>query len=194
MAGRGVCSVSGCGRICKAKGLCEKHYMRLRRHGHVGTTRQLSFDREEAFELRVERDPESGCLRWTGAKNAAGYGVMTRGGGRMVGAHRYAFERANGPIPDGAWIDHACHRRDCVEASHLRLADAPENGWNRSGANKNNALGIRNVCREKKRFRVRANKNGVAHDRGLFDTVEEAAAAAEQLRRELFGEFAGRGF
>ena len=193
MAGRGVCSVDQCGRTCKAKGVCEKHYMRLRRTGHLGSGRNLSFDRAEAFAARVERDESTGCLIWTGAKSHAGYGVMTRGGGRMVGAHRYAWEQVNGPTPEGAQIDHACHNRACVEASHLRLADAPQNGWNRSGANKNNARGVRNVYPEKKRYRVYASKNGVRHDRGLFDTVEEAAEAAARLRLELFGEFAGRG-
>lgn len=193
MAGRGICSVAECGRTCKAKGVCEKHYMRLRRTGHLGSARHISFDRAEAFAVRVERDAATGCLVWTGAKTPAGYGLMTRGGGGMVGAHRYAWERENGPIPTGAQIDHICHRRDCVEASHLRLADAPQNGWNRSGANRNSATGLRNVHREKKRFRVYAHRDGVRHDRGLFDSINEAAVAAENLRREIFGPYAGRG-
>lgn len=187
------CTAGECDRKVKAKGLCEKHYMRLRRTGHLGSGRNLSFDREEAFRTRIRRDLTTGCLVWTGGKTKHGYGLMTGESHRMVGAHRYAWERENGPIPEGRAIDHTCYRRDCVEVSHLRLADCPENGWNRSGANKNNVLGVRNVYREKKRYRVYASKNGVRHDRGLFDTVEEAAEAAARLRLELFGEFAGRG-
>src|SRR5690606_21541386 len=54
---------------------------------------------EEAFEARTEPLAWSGCLVWTGHLNHAGYGRLWVDG-RMVLAHRYAWEQENGPIPD----------------------------------------------------------------------------------------------
>lgn len=50
------------------------------------------------------------CLRWTGATNGHGYGLLTaridgvRSPSRV--AHRAAWEAVNGPIPVGAVLDH----------------------------------------------------------------------------------------
>lgn len=34
-----ICSIESCNKKVKSKGLCDKHYMQVRRHGHVGRTR-----------------------------------------------------------------------------------------------------------------------------------------------------------
>ena len=64
------------------------------------------------------RDQDSGCLRWQGPHHSNGYGKL----GRHY-AHRQAWIREHGPIPDGLTIDHVrkrgCVYRDCVEVSHL---------------------------------------------------------------------------
>ncbi|MCR8576181.1 HNH endonuclease signature motif containing protein [Streptomyces sp. Isolate_219] len=58
------------------------------------------------------------CHLWTGSLNDKGYGTFWAYG-RTVKAHRYAYEQANGPIPDGLEVDHRCRRRDCVAPGHL---------------------------------------------------------------------------
>jgi len=67
------------------------------------------------------RDPESGCLRWQGPHHSNGYGRL----GSKSYAHREAWERAVGPIPEGMTIDHVAERgciyRDCVEIGHLEV-------------------------------------------------------------------------
>ncbi|WP_371652479.1 MULTISPECIES: HNH endonuclease signature motif containing protein [unclassified Streptomyces] len=58
------------------------------------------------------------CHLWTGSLNDKGYGTFWADG-RTVKAHRYAFEQANGSIPDGLEVDHRCRRRNCVAVHHL---------------------------------------------------------------------------
>jgi hypothetical protein len=53
------------------------------------------------------------CHPWTGTKIKSGYGHF-REGDRVVRAHRFAWELANGPVPEGAKVDHVCHNgTDC---------------------------------------------------------------------------------
>lgn len=72
-------------------------------------------------------DTGSGCLRWQGPRDPEGYGRIF--GGSL--AHREAWERANGPIPEGLTIDHVaargCRWRDCVLVAHLEPVTRAEN-------------------------------------------------------------------
>jgi len=71
-----------------------------------------------------------------------GYGVMNVGS-ETKRAHRYAWEQANGKIPEGMVIDHICHNeaavkgecqggtsckhRACINIDHLRVITQSEN-------------------------------------------------------------------
>lgn len=60
-----------------------------------------------------------------------GYGeVLFRG--RKMRAHRVAWERVNGPIPDGLVIDHVCRERSCVNPDHLRAVSRRVNALENS--------------------------------------------------------------
>lgn len=186
-----ACTIPQCGAQRVARGLCGRHYARWRRHGDPEGGGQYRLDSpEEKFLRSTERKGD--CLVWTGAVSSAGYGQVSAGGGRSMLAHRYAYEREHGPIPEGALIDHACHDKVCVEVAHLRLATHSENNWNHRGASKSNRLGVRNVSRARGGFEAVVRKDGVRH-RKTFPTLEEAAAHAAALREELFGEYQGRG-
>lgn len=53
--------------------------------------------------------------------------VATRTLNRLIAAHRFAYELANGPIPDGLEIDHLCRNRKCVNPAHLQAVSHREN-------------------------------------------------------------------
>ena len=186
-----TCSIDGCERKHYARGWCRTHYRRWQRHGDplAGNTKYT--DPEEAFLARTEPLVWSDCIIWTGTTNRAGYGRLSVNG-RMVGAHRYAWERVNGPIPDGMEVDHKCWERSCVNVDHLRLATRAQNNANLSGVRKNGGGLPRGVSRYRRRYMARVSLNGTEHYLGLFDTPEAASIAAQNKRSLLYGEFAGR--
>lgn len=55
------------------------------------------------------------CIAWTGKVTPQGYGRI----GRSRLAHREAWERECGPIPQGSVIHHRCGNRLCVNVEHL---------------------------------------------------------------------------
>jgi len=60
----------------------------------------------------------TGCWNWIGNKDRLGYGMLFFNN-RKNKAHRFSFELAFGPIPDGLVIDHLCCNPSCVNPYHL---------------------------------------------------------------------------
>lgn len=71
-------------------------------------------------------EPNSGCWLWLGVPNSDGYGGL-KIKGRAYKAHRVAWERANGPIPDGMCVCHKCDVPSCVNPDHLFLGTHTDN-------------------------------------------------------------------
>lgn len=62
--------------------------------------------------------PELGpCWLWT-AGVSDGYGNI-RAAGRLIKAHRFAYELLVGRVPQGLTLDHLCRVRRCVRPAHL---------------------------------------------------------------------------
>lgn len=188
-----TCSIGGCGRKHKAKGLCSKHYTRMRVRGDAQYKHFDTSTAEEKFP-RMWEESEAGCWRWTGGVSTNGYSRFYFSGNRDgVYGHRWSYEYHKGPIPDGAIIDHLCFNRSCVNPDHLRLATATENARHLSGPRSFTKSGLRNVHWNKSANKwavmVRGGKNAVYG--GVYSDLDEAAKVAEKLRREEFGEFAG---
>lgn len=83
------------------------------------------------FKNLVLEETDSGCIVPTSHKlNQDGYfrkqikhpdGVV-----RPVMYHRWVWEQANGPIPNGYEIDHKCRNRACCNIDHLQLLTITE--------------------------------------------------------------------
>lgn len=141
------------------------------------------------------------CWNWLACRNQDGYGAFgigSRADGtrRIIGAHRWAYEFAIGPIPDGMEIDHICHTRYCVRPDHLqvvtpvmnkKLAEFDHLGqWQKSKTHcpsghpydeANTHIGTKGErkCRTCNRLRAikwRANqRRNSAHDVGLVESL-----------------------
>lgn len=140
---------------------------------------------EERFWGRVEKTDT--CWNWTGYMRAGGYGGV-RIDGVLRSAHRLSYEVANGPIPEGMYLDHICHNTACVRPDHLRPVTTKQNGENRRGPASNNTSGILGVSWNKRarKWEGHVGHNGKSHHAGSFDYIGDAEAAVIALRLELF--------
>lgn len=137
-----MCDFPGCGRAIYAKNLCKGHHLQQWRGRPLaplhskkrpnGTPPRIDYD-----EMQCPQPSLSGpCHVFHGRKDRYGYGRIDFND-RPVLVHRYIWELANGPIPDGKFIDHMCRNRACCNVAHLRCVtpkvNATENcignGW-----------------------------------------------------------------
>lgn len=84
------------------------------------------------FWARVAVEGE--CWVWQGSRNDDGYGfypIERIRHGRRVLAHRFAYERLIGAIPEGLVLDHVrawgCTSAACVNPAHLEPVSVREN-------------------------------------------------------------------
>lgn len=118
------CAVEGCDRLARAKGLCQRHYTRMRKHGSTELPNRDSADR---FWALVDRRQEAECWLWLGAVSGK-YGRFALGR-KLDGnaqAHRFAYELLVGSIPSGHELDHECETKLCVNPAHLMPVTARE--------------------------------------------------------------------
>lgn len=95
----------------------------------VRPTRAYSQGLVEMFFRRVRRqtaqddDPMSqGCWQWMGSLNDQGHGIFRLGPGKVLLAHRTAWEIMVGPLEPGQTVVHdraRCNNRGCVRPEHL---------------------------------------------------------------------------
>lgn len=122
------CAVLGCERERKARAMCLMHYKRWQT---AAQQEPKIFRGTFAGDLKPgplpEHRPDLGpCWEWSGARNAAGYGVLnkTMFGTRLV--HRVALVIASGKLLSGD-VMHHCDNPPCARPSHLRDATHQEN-------------------------------------------------------------------
>ena len=108
----------------------------------------------EQYSIKI---PESGCWIWIGSINNHGYGRLTFGADRVIGAHRASYEHKYGDIPDHMFALHHCDVKCCVNPDHIFLGTQQENMADK-------------VCKNRQ-------ANGVKH--GMSKLTEEQAREAK---------------
>lgn len=179
-----LCTIPGCTRPQRARGLCGCCHARARRRGELPLSKERPIS--ERFWDKVNRGNPTECWPWVAAKSSTGYGQLCIDG-KTRKAHRVAYELQVGPIPVGMQIDHRCFNRCCVNPAHLRAVTHKQNMENHQGARRNSKSGVRGVHQEpngKWRAQVRHNGNSVCV--GSFDTLADAESAVLAARRELY--------
>ena len=100
----------------------------------------------ERFAKYIGERTPSGCILWAGTvQKQTGYGVIQGNERGVIGAHRVAYERRYGPIPEGAHVLHKCDVRMCINPEHLftgsnldNIADMISKGRNHKGESASN--------------------------------------------------------
>lgn len=82
---------------------------------------------EPRLRAKLRINITTGCLEWTGATTRPGWHGRISINGRLVMAHRVAYELWVGPIPVGLSVLHSCDNPPCCNPAHLFLGSQREN-------------------------------------------------------------------
>ena len=117
-----ACSIEGCGEEVIARGLCCRHYHRLRRYGNPLKIfrRPPGMTLEEAVEYELGRAVRDGdCLITQGSRYPSGYGRLIMGR-RHHALSRLVLERKLGRrLRRDEVTRHLCHNPPCIEPRHF---------------------------------------------------------------------------
>ncbi len=84
----------------------------------------------DRFDEKYQKGSSDECWQWLASTNEQGYGQIKADyglGNKKYYAHRVAFEKAKGPVPEGLVVDHICKNPGCVNSAHLRAVTKLEN-------------------------------------------------------------------
>lgn len=130
-----TCSIKGCEKPVRVRGLCSAHYTRLLDGKDMSAPmrkviRGMSdIDRLKAHTVANE---QTGCWEWTASLTEHGYGQMRFRGTRWL-SHRVAWVLFKGEIPEDGnayktmGVLHRCDNPKCVNPEHLFLGDQGDN-------------------------------------------------------------------
>jgi hypothetical protein len=111
---------------------------------------------EERFWMKVDKRGEDECWEWTGSyREERGYGQI-RLNKKLICVHRYSYELAYGPAPDGSEIWRRCNNSLCVNPNHLYIgthrASEEERFWRHVNKKEDDECWEWNGCRNKEGY------------------------------------------
>jgi hypothetical protein len=123
-----ICSVQDCDNEVEARGMCSKHYTRVKRYGNIHEVRKPRGEARKYFFELVKLDEEN-CVSWPfTVSGLAKRPWMQMPDGRRGNVAIFLCEALNGPAPTKKHqAAHNCGNPSCVNAKHLRWATAKEN-------------------------------------------------------------------
>ncbi|TAX57100.1 hypothetical protein ELI01_18640 [Rhizobium leguminosarum] len=129
MANSRLCLILECCNPLYAKGYCQAHYLRLRKHGDpLGGSTPKGEPLRFIHEVSLQNTGDE-CVAWPFGKNSWGYGTVTIDGKKFI-ASRYVCELVNGPPPTPEHeAAHSCGKGNeaCIAPGHLSWKTNAEN-------------------------------------------------------------------
>jgi hypothetical protein len=185
-----LCSVDGCDRKHRCKGLCGLHYSRLM---NVGPRPVRQLPTIERVKELVRYDPQNGSFTWiagqnigkraTSLPNSHGY-LRVVIDGKSIGAQRFAWFYMTGEWPE-VDTDHRDGRRADNRFDNLRKATRSGNMQNLQKAHRDSATGFLGVSRHRDRFAASISVDGNRYYLGSYKTPEAAHEAYLVAKRKL---------
>lgn len=134
-----ICSVDGCARISKCRGLCDPHHHKFRKYGDPTVVLKRSFPRGEPLKFLQEciatRDRSTGCWEWPYGVGSHGYGTVNYNqSATTVPSLALILDGSVRPPKPNNFILHACDNRLCFNPACLRWGTQKENiaeAWTR---------------------------------------------------------------
>lgn len=132
---------------------------------------------EERFWPKVQRT--HACWLWTGSTDGRGYGQLSSMHAKSpVKAHRVSWELANGPIPDGLSVLHACDTPGCVRPDHLFVGTQRDNMRDAAEKGRTSPIPVRKGVAH---HNAKLNQRKVRRIRAMYRAGETQTAIAEAM-------------